>query len=92
MVKAPLKLPLAAALVVRGEADLSGRRYLTELGRALDAYRSGQFEKAAQKLESLAARYPKAVEPVFYLGVTRLLLDQTAGSVGSPWMMTLSGT
>ena len=74
---APLRLPLAAALVVRGRQEPPDQRYLEELGAAMEPYRGGRYQEAATKFAALADRYPNAVEPHFYLGVTRLLLGSS---------------
>jgi hypothetical protein len=71
--KAPLRLPLATAMVMRGASRADEQRYLRELGRALAPYHADDFEKASARLERLASRYPRRVEPVFYLGVARLI-------------------
>jgi hypothetical protein len=78
--KAPLKLPLPAMVVLRGVENQENEAYLKELGAAMEPYRSDRFEEASRRLESLAGRYPAAVEPVFYLGVSRLLQNDLAGA------------
>ncbi len=70
---APLRLPLSSAIIFRGQRDDSTERYLKDLGTALEPYRATRYPEAASKLESLAARYPRSVEPLFYLGVARLM-------------------
>ncbi len=79
--KAPLKLPLPAMVVLRGEENQQNESYLKELGAAMEPYRADRFDDAARRLESLAGRYPAAVEPVFYLGVARLFQNDAAGAV-----------
>jgi RNA polymerase sigma-70 factor, ECF subfamily len=71
--KAPLRLPLATAMVMRGAKGADEQRYLRELGHALEPYRADDFQEASARLERLASRYPRRVEPVFYLGVARLI-------------------
>jgi hypothetical protein len=71
--KAPLRLPLATAMVIRGARGAEEQRFLRELGQALAPYRADDFVKASAGLERLASRYPRRVEPVFYLGVARLM-------------------
>jgi tetratricopeptide (TPR) repeat protein len=72
----PLKLPPSTVVVLRGEMQRRDNRYLLELGRALAPYHKGQFDHAERLLDELARRYPRAVEPLFYLGVARLFLGQ----------------
>jgi hypothetical protein len=71
--KAPLRLPLATAMVVRGPSGADEQEYLRELGSALASYRTDDFENASARLKRLASRYPRRVEPVFYLGVALLM-------------------
>lgn len=78
---APLRLPLATALLLRGKADTGAQAYLRELGRVLEPYRAGRYSEAAQSLAALRTAYPKAVEPPFYEGVARLLANDAAASV-----------
>lgn len=74
---APLRLPFATALVVRGETGPVSAKYLKDLGAALEPYRARRFAEAAQALAALRTRYPAAVEAPFYEGVS-LLLDGNA--------------
>ena len=55
---------------------------LAELGDALKPYREAHYKEASEALAGLGERYPKAVEPLFYRGVSRLLLDDAAGALG----------
>ena len=78
--KAPLRLPLATAMVMRGAKSANEQRYLRELGDALAPYRVDDFPTASERLERLTSRYPQRVEPVFYLGVARLIAGDTRGA------------
>ncbi len=82
LVKASVRLPLSAALVWRGQASPSGPRYLEDLGRALEPYRSDDFAEAARRLEALSSKYDEP-EAHFYLGVSRLFLDRDAEALAS---------
>ena len=79
---APLRLPFAAALLLRGKEESGNQKYLAELGDAMKPYREARYKEASEALAGLGERYPKAVEPLFYRGVSRLLLDDAAGAVG----------
>ncbi len=79
---APLRLPLATALVLRGKPASGSPEYLTALGEALQPYRAGQYSESTQRLAALAAKYPKAVEPPFYQGVAMLMAGDAAGARG----------
>ena len=47
----------------------------------LNAYRAGDYDTAARELEALQPRYPKSVEIMFYLGISRLFLDDAPAAV-----------
>jgi hypothetical protein len=68
---AALKLPLDAIMWRSGESPAN--EYFAELGKALEPYNKGDYAGARQLLAGLSVRYPKAVEPYFYLGVSDLL-------------------
>jgi hypothetical protein len=68
----------AAALVLRGEG--SGPRFVDVIAPAIAAYRAGDYATAARDLAPLASRYPQSVEVPFYLGVSRLFLDDADGA------------
>lgn len=83
----PYQLPLrapdvrlsAAALTWRGP---SGNTSLVDdLVPALDAYRQADYAHAAQLLQPLESRYPRAVEPSFYRGVSLLLAGDANGAI-----------
>ena len=74
--KPALLLPLATALVVRGdeaEADAA-------LGAALAPYRTDDYVAAEHQLEGVVKRFPKSAAAWFYLGSTRLLDGDPAGA------------
>jgi hypothetical protein len=79
--KPEVRLTLAT-LAWRGTDD-RGQQYLTDLAPALDAFRADRYQDAARLFEPLAAKYPKAVEVPFYLGVSRLFLDDNAGAASA---------
>ncbi len=78
---APLRLPFAAALLLRGKEENGNQKYLAELGDALKPYHEARYKEASEALAGLCERYPKAVEPLFYRGVSRLLLDDASGAL-----------
>ena len=71
----------ATALVRRS----TGRdaRFVDDVAPALNAYRAGDYQTAAAAFVRVQTQYPDAVEIPFYLGVTRLFLDDAAGAVSS---------
>ena len=71
----------AMALVRRS----TGRdaKFVDDVAPALNAYRAGDYQAAAAAFVRVQAQYPDAVEIPFYLGVTRLFLDDAAGAVSS---------
>ena len=74
--KPALLLPLATAVVVRGEeAEASAA-----LGAALAPYRTHDYVAAERQLEDVVSRFPKSADAWFYLGATRLLDGDPAGA------------
>lgn len=69
----------ATALIVRGKGQTG--RFVDEAAPGLNAYRAGDYENAAREFEALQPRYPKSVEITFYLGISRLFLDDTSAAV-----------
>jgi hypothetical protein len=69
-----------AALLLRGEG--SGR-FVDDIAPGVSAFRAGDFDTAARVFETLGARYPKSVEVPFYLGVSRLFLNDGPAAVRS---------
>ena len=74
--KPALLLPLATALVVRGEAEEASRA----LGAALAPYRTDDYVEAERLLEAVVEKYPASADAWFYLGSTRLLDGDPAGA------------
>lgn len=74
--KPALLLPLATALVVRGEAEEASRA----LGAALAPYRTDDYVEAERLLEAVVEKYPTSADAWFYLGSTRLLDGDPAGA------------
>lgn len=83
----PFELPLrapdvrlsAAALTFRGPSGTSS--LADDLAPALDAFRAADYARTAELLEPLEHRYPTAVEPPFYRGISRLFLNDAAGAI-----------
>jgi TolA-binding protein len=69
------------ALTWRGTAG--NNTLLADLKPALDAYRQGDYASADRLFTALAPTYPKAIEVLFYQGVTRLLLDDAKGAIAA---------
>jgi hypothetical protein len=80
---APLRLPFASAVVLRGREQGGSEVYLAALGSALEPYRQGRYAEAIQALRALGVRYPKMPEPPFYEGVAHLMRGE-AGSAAAP--------
>jgi len=68
----------SAALLVRGEG---GSRFVDDVAPGLNAYRAGDYADAARALEAVQSAYPRSVEIPFYLGVSRLFLNDASGAV-----------
>lgn len=77
---ADVRLSLGA-LTWRG--DRPGGSFLTDLKPGLDAYRAGDYAAADRSFDTVLQRYPDAVEPHFYQGVSRLFLDNAEDAVTS---------
>jgi tetratricopeptide (TPR) repeat protein len=69
----------AAALVLRG--DRNSARFVDDVADGLNAYRAGDYEKAARDLDALQSRYPGSVEIPFYAGISRLMSNDPPGAV-----------
>jgi hypothetical protein len=67
----------ADALLTRGPA---GTGLLDDLAPAVGAYRANDYRGAAAALTRLQAAYPRAPEVSFYLGISRLFLDDPRGA------------
>jgi hypothetical protein len=68
-----------ASLTWRGGA--AGPSRLAAFKPAFDAYRAGDYARAAAAFAALAAAHPGAVEPPFYQGVSLLLTGDFAAAV-----------
>jgi hypothetical protein len=67
-----------AALLVRGE----GRgQFVDDVAAGLNAYRAGDYATAARELENVQPKYPGSIEIPFYLGVSRLFLNDAVAAV-----------
>lgn len=73
--KAPVMLPASAVIVWRGQEDASAKP-ARELKQALVPYEAGDYLEAANRLEVLRHKNPRMAEAAFYLGVSRLFLNQ----------------
>jgi hypothetical protein len=80
--RAELKLSLDA-ISWRGTGDSPSKEYFAELGKALEPYNRGDFIEAVTALAGLSGRYPKAVEPYFYRGVSELFTGRPADARAS---------
>jgi hypothetical protein len=67
-----------AALLVRGEG---GSRFIDDIAPGLNAYRAGDYAAAARELDAIEPKYPRSIEILFYLGVSRLLLNDAGAAV-----------
>jgi hypothetical protein len=68
-----------SALTWRG--DRSTNPFLKDLAPAFEAYRAGDYARAGAVFDRLATVYPRAVEVLFYQGVTRMLAGDDAGAI-----------
>jgi hypothetical protein len=66
----PPKVGAPIPLVMRGTSEGT---YLSELMRALEPYRAGNYEQAATSLNALAQKYPRSAEVAFYSGASLLM-------------------
>ena len=69
------------ALVRRG----TGRNatFADDVAPAMNAYRAGDYQTAAAEFARVQPAFPESVEVPFYLGVTRLFLNDAAGAVSA---------
>jgi len=70
-----------AALTWRGAGDNSS--LMDQLRPGLDAFRADDYASADEQLGRAAAAFPKAVEPVYYQGISRLFLNDPRGAIDS---------
>jgi hypothetical protein len=68
----------SAALLIRGTG---GSRFVDDVAPGLNAYRAGDYATAARALEAVQQNYPRSVEIPFYLGVSRLFLNEPPAAV-----------
>jgi hypothetical protein len=68
----------SAALLVRGQG---GSRFVDDVAPGLNAYRAGDYAGAARALEAVQSTYPRSVEIPFYLGLSRLFLNDASTAV-----------
>lgn len=67
------------ALTWRGAP--SDQSFLQDLAPAFDAYRVGDYPQAQSLFDKLSAKYPRAIEVLFYQGVTLVLRNDFAGAI-----------
>jgi len=80
--KATIKTPAAAALAFR-EGTAAANSFLNDLAKALEPYRNDDYPEAARRLLLQSQKYPSAPEVYYYLGVSRLFLDQNSDALQS---------
>ncbi len=80
--KAAIKVPASAVLTLRSGSN-DERAFLDQFASALAPYRSDDFAEAARRLEQLAAKYPESTPVQYYLGVSRLFLNQNSEALES---------
>jgi hypothetical protein len=68
-----------AALTWRGVAGAN--QLIDDLAPATDAFRRSDYQSAVRVLAPLELRYPTAVEPPFYRGLSLLFLNDPVGAV-----------
>lgn len=79
--KPPITLS-TRALTWRGTGG-GDDEYLDALKPGLDSFRAGEFERAANRLEPLEVRYPRAIEVFYYGGVAKLFAGNVRGALES---------
>lgn len=68
-----------SALAWRGDA--AANPFVRDLAPAIDAYRAGDYPRAAAAFDRLSGVYPGSIEVSFYLGVSRMLAGDDAGAI-----------
>jgi TolA-binding protein len=68
----------AKALVRRSTGR--GAKFVDDIAPAINAFRAGDYETAAREFTRVAPQYPDAEEIPFYLGVSRLFLNDAPGA------------
>lgn len=81
--KPPVRLPLSAAMVWRGEGDTDRARFAEEFKAAMAPYRADEYAPAAARLARLAREFPSSPEVSFYLGVCQLFLGRDQEAIAS---------
>jgi tetratricopeptide (TPR) repeat protein len=75
------EVKLTVAILTWRTRGSNGQQFLTDIAPALNLYRENRFEDAARQLDALSAKYPASVEIFFYLGVSRLFLEDHAVAI-----------
>jgi len=52
-----------------------------DLAPPLDAFRASDYARSAQALQPLEAKYPAAIEPPYYRGLSLLFMNDAAGAI-----------
>jgi tetratricopeptide (TPR) repeat protein len=74
--KPPVKLSGSLSLIFRSDGTSDGNQFLADFAPALDAYRSDDFNGAADTLEEVTRKHAGYADPYFYLGVSRMFLGE----------------
>jgi hypothetical protein len=80
MDKPAVKISARHALLFRGETNANDS-FLADSAGAFTAYKGDRYEDAAKQFDELARKYPHAAEPLFYRGVSLLMLDRAGDAI-----------
>ena len=81
--KPPVRLPLSAAVVWRGEGEADRARFSEEFKAAMAFYRADNYATTAARLKALARQFPRSPDVSFYLGVCQLFLGRDREAIAS---------
>lgn len=76
----PIRLSMAALTWRGAQAE---NPLLADLKPGLDAFRGADYPAANTELSRIAAKYPDAIEVHYYLGVSRLFMNDTTPAIDS---------
>jgi len=71
----------AKALVRRSTGR--GANFVDDIAPAMNAFRAGDYATAAREFARVAPQYPEAEEIPYYLGVSRLFLNDAPGAIAA---------
>jgi predicted Zn-dependent protease len=77
----PPEIKMTPAVLLRRGEDTS--QFVDDVAPALNAFRAGDYDAAARRFDALRAKYSSSVEVPFYLGVSRLFLDDAPAAARS---------